>query len=219
MSPVAAYLSNFKEFVLILTILYFYGLAFAMTFGKSLYGLDRPAIFLLMCTLFLIAIGYEIFFTWWKSNIMIIWALIWILSYGVIGLYLAPIVFGDWIISYILIEPLIIVFMGGFAFSFGSVLAGHLTARPTLSPGEISSALEKLPGWHVEKHVLSKTYEFADFSQAMNFVNQVGRLAENMRHYPDIKLSGGMVSVSVFTRDGRGLTKNDIAQARDLDAI
>lgn len=219
MSPITSYLSNLKEFILVITILYFYGLAFSMSFGKPMFGMDRPAVFLLMCTLFLLAVGYEIFFTWWKSKIMVLWAALWIMSYGVIGLYLAPIVFGDWIISYILIEPLIIVFMGGFAFSFGSVLAQHFTAQQTLGRSEVAVALESLPGWQADKNRLAKTYEFLDFSQALNFVNQIGRVAENMRHFPDIKLSGQRVRVTVLTRDLRGLTKADIQQAKKIDAI
>lgn len=219
MSPASVYLGSLKDFILVFTILYFYGLAFSMSFGKNLFGLDQPLVFLLMCSLFLLAVGYEIFFSWWKSNIMVVWAALWIMSYGVIGLYLAPSIFGSWIVTYILFEPLIIVFMGGFAYSYGHVLARHFTAHQTLGRDEVSAALEHLPGWQAEKNRLVKTFEFNDFSQSLNFVNQIGRVAENMRHYPNLKLSGRHVQVLVFTHGLRGLTKTDVEQARKIDAV
>ncbi len=219
MSPVSTYLGSLKDFILVFTILYFYGLAFSMSFGKNLFGLDQPFVFLLMCSLFLLAVGYEIFFSWWKSNIMIVWAALWIMSYGIIGLYLAPAIFGSWIVTYILFEPLIIVFMGGFAFSYGHILAQHFTAHQTLGKNEIAAALELLPGWQVERNRLVKTFEFIDFSQALNFVNQIGRIAENMRHYPNLMVSGRHVRVSVLSRGLHGLTKADVEQARKIDAV
>jgi len=219
MSPLSTYLSNLKEFLLVLTALYFYGLAFAVSFGKPLYGVDHPVIFLTMCTLFLLAIGYEIFFNWWKNKIFIFWFVLWVVSYGVIGLYLAPVIFGRWILSYVLFEPLIIVFVGGFAFSYGRILARHFTAQATLTAAQVEQALQLMPGWKAERGIFIKTFEFADFSQALNFVNQVGRLAIGMRHYPDIRLAGQRVAVSVQSRKAGGLTRTDFDQARKIDAV
>ncbi len=219
MSPLSTYLSNLKEFVLVVTILYFYGLAFAMQFGKSLYNLDHPAVFLTMCLLYLLAVGYEIVFNWWKARTFLVWFLLWVVSYGIIGLYLAPAIFGRWILTYVFIEPLVIVFIGGFAFSVGRVLALHFTQRSTLTPGELERALQDLPGWNTDGQSLAKSFESRDFEDALNFVNQVGRIAIGMRHYPRLKLSGAHVTVRLSSWHIGGLTKTDINQARKIDAI
>jgi len=219
MSPLAIYLGNLKEFVLVISILYFYGLAFAMQFGKSLYNLDHPAVFLTMCTLYLLSVGYEIVFNWWRARSFLVWFLLWVVSYGIIGLFLAPAIFGRWILTYVFIEPLIIVFIGGFAFSVGRVLALHFTQRSTLSPGEIERALRDLPGWTLDQQGFAKSFEYRDFEEALNFVNQVGRLAINMRHYPRIRLSGRRVIVRIYSWHVGGLTRTDVNQALRVDAI
>lgn len=219
MSPLATYLANLKEFVLVVSILYFYGLAFAMQFGKSLYNLDHPAIFLTMCTVYLLAIGYEIVFNWWKAGSFLVWFFLWVVSYGIIGLYLAPAIFGNWILVYVFIEPIIIVFIGGFAFSVGRVLALHFTQRSTLSTSELEQALRDLPGWSADGRSLVKTFEYRDFEESLNFVNQVGRLAISMRHYPRLKLAGPRVTIRLSSWHIGGLTRTDVNQALRIDAI
>jgi 4a-hydroxytetrahydrobiopterin dehydratase len=219
MSPLVTYVTNLKEFVLVVCILYFYGLAFAMQFGKSLFHLDHPAVFLTMCTLYLLAVGYEIVFNWWKARLFIIWFLLWVVSYGIIGLYLAPSIFGRWILVYVFIEPLVIVFIGGFAFSVGRVLALHFTQRGTLTPDELERTLRKLPGWNTDGQSLIKTFENRDFEDALNFVNQVGRIAVSMRHYPRLKISGSRVTVRLSSWHIGGLTRTDVNQALRIDSI
>jgi 4a-hydroxytetrahydrobiopterin dehydratase len=144
--------------------------------------------------------------------------LLWVVSYGVIGLYLAPIIFGDWILAYILIEPLIIVFVGGFAFSAGRVLALGLTQRSTLSATDLERALRDLPGWNSDGQSLAKSFEHRDFESALNFVNQVGMIAIGMRHYPRLKLAGNKVVIRLSSWHIGGLTRTDIRQAQRIDA-
>lgn len=219
MSPLVSYLANLKEFVLVVCILYFYGLAFAMQFGKSLYGLDHPAVFLAMCLLYLLAVGYEIVYSWWRAKPFVVWFLLWVVSYGIIGLFLAPTIFGNWILTYVFVEPLVIVFIGGFAFSVGRVLALHLTQRSVMSPKELERELPGLPGWNSDGRSLVRTFEYRDFEAGLNFVNQIARIAVGMRHYPRIRLAGGRVTVRLSSWHIGGLTKTDVSQARRINAL
>ncbi len=219
MSPLETYLNNFREFILIVTVLYFYGLAFALGLGKSLYGLDHPAIFLSVCTLYLLAIGYEIFTGWLKSRAFFLWFALWVVSYGVIGLYMAPIYFGSWILVYVIYEPLIIVFMGGFAFAYGQVLSRYFLSSGVISPQQVKNALRDMPGWRADKNVLRKTFVFKDFSSALNFVNQAGRLAQKMHHHPELRLHGSRVEIVVGTSQTGGISALDMEQAHRLDEI
>ena len=57
----------------------------------------------------------------------------------------------------------------------------------TLDRAEIDRLLGELEGWSVENgHHLVKTYGFADFAEALTFVNEVGAVVEDQGHHPDI---------------------------------
>src|SRR5690348_10509322 len=69
---------------------------------------------------------------------------------------------------------------------------------PALKGRELKHLLEQLQGWRVvEEHHLEKSYSFPDFKQALDFVNQVGAIAEQEGHHPDIYLSWGRVKIQI----------------------
>lgn len=88
---------------------------------------------------------------------------------------------------------------------------------PTLTEDEIVSHLANLPGWTRQGEALTKTYQFADFSHAMNFVNQAAETAESVNHHPDIDIRYDKVSLTLTTHDSGGLTLNDIDLAAACD--
>src|SRR3972149_5242726 len=51
----------------------------------------------------------------------------------------------------------------------------------------------------VEDHHLRKEYRFKDFRRALAFTNQVGELAEQNGHHPDLHLAWGKVGVTIWT--------------------
>ena len=57
-----------------------------------------------------------------------------------------------------------------------------------LSHQEAQSRLAALAGWQIEAGELVKTFQFKDFRAALHFVNQVGELAEQAGHHPDIDI-------------------------------
>ena len=71
-------------------------------------------------------------------------------------------------------------------------------------------------GWQLLKAAPSKlVYEqkFADFAQALDFVNKVGAVAEELNHHPDIVLKWGYVRIELWTHNANGLTKMDFKMA------
>ncbi|MCB0308512.1 MAG: 4a-hydroxytetrahydrobiopterin dehydratase [Bdellovibrionales bacterium] len=78
-----------------------------------------------------------------------------------------------------------------------------------------------LSDWQILEHdqVLEKLYKFADFSKALEFVNQIGSIAEKENHHPDIFLSWGRVSIKWSTHSARGITQNDVIMAAKCDEI
>ncbi len=90
---------------------------------------------------------------------------------------------------------------------------------PVLSPEAARSRLAQLPGWTIESGELVRTFEFKDFVAALRFVNQVGELAEEAGHHPDIDIRYNRVRLSLVTHDAGGLTEKDFdlaAQAQNL---
>jgi 4a-hydroxytetrahydrobiopterin dehydratase len=81
-------------------------------------------------------------------------------------------------------------------------------------------AKELDPGWQVvEEHHLEREFKFDDFRQALDFVNQVGELAEEEGHHPDIFLSYGKVRIQLWTHKIDGLHDNDFIMAAKIDAL
>lgn len=89
--------------------------------------------------------------------------------------------------------------------------------RPKLTEDEIAQHLPKLPGWTREDEAIAKTYQFKDFTHAMDFVNQVGEAAESVNHHPDIDIRYAKVTLRLTTHDSGGLTQNDVSLAAACD--
>jgi 4a-hydroxytetrahydrobiopterin dehydratase len=67
---------------------------------------------------------------------------------------------------------------------------------------------------------LQRDYEFADFAEALAFVNRVGALAEERNHHPDIRLHGwNKVQLEFWTHTSGGVTDADHALADACDAL
>jgi 4a-hydroxytetrahydrobiopterin dehydratase len=91
---------------------------------------------------------------------------------------------------------------------------------PPLQGSEITRLLDQLNGWEVvHEHHLKKNYGFANFRDALKFVNQVGELAEDQGHHPDICFGWGKVEVTIWTHKIDGLTESDFILAAKIDEL
>lgn len=92
---------------------------------------------------------------------------------------------------------------------------------PPLSGEMINEFIKSLDSnWRVNADVsISRTFKFKDFKEALNFVNQIGELAEAQGHHPDIELSWGRVNVELTTHKIHGLSRNDFIMAARIDGL
>lgn len=75
-------------------------------------------------------------------------------------------------------------------------------------------------GWLiVNDHHLEKEYHFPNFKKALQFTNQVGELAEEEQHHPDIHLSYGKVKITLWTHKINGLSESDFIFAAKCDEL
>lgn len=88
-----------------------------------------------------------------------------------------------------------------------------------LPPAEIKIRLTQLPGWTRVRQTLRCTYRFADFVDAMKFVNAVARAAEKARHHPDLDIRWNQVTLTLTTHDAGGLTEQDFELAGRCDRL
>lgn len=80
---------------------------------------------------------------------------------------------------------------------------------PALSAEEANSRLRTLSDWKIESGELVRTFQFKNFLSALDFVNQVGKLAEDAGHHPDIDIRYNRVRLALVTHDAGGLTAKD----------
>jgi len=85
---------------------------------------------------------------------------------------------------------------------------------------EIQKQLENLPLWDFSSETISKTYQLVDFKQAVEFVNRVAELAEQMDHHPDILIFGwNKVKITLSTHSARGLTHLDFELSTKIENL
>lgn len=94
-------------------------------------------------------------------------------------------------------------------------------ATKPLTREEFSVYLEQIPQWQVveDKH-LDREFVFANFDQALEFVNKVGKIAQAENHHPDINLHNWKkVTITLTTHAIGGLSVNDFVLAAKIDAL
>ena len=92
---------------------------------------------------------------------------------------------------------------------------------PALKGEELRGLARELGGgWRVvDEHHLEKDFAFPDFAAALAFTNEVGALAEEEGHHPDIHLAWGKVKITIWTHKIDGLTRSDFVLAAKIDRI
>jgi 4a-hydroxytetrahydrobiopterin dehydratase len=87
-----------------------------------------------------------------------------------------------------------------------------------LTDADIVERLKALSGWARVGLEIRKEYRFADFKEAMAFVNRVAELAEQADHHPDIVINYSKVALALTSHDTGGLTERDFRLAGRIDA-
>jgi 4a-hydroxytetrahydrobiopterin dehydratase len=88
-----------------------------------------------------------------------------------------------------------------------------------LTSAQIKTALAETPDWKEKGSAITRTYEFKDFTESIEFVNAVAELAEEAQHHPDIDIRWNRVTLTLSTHDEGGLTEKDFELAKKLESI
>ncbi len=85
-----------------------------------------------------------------------------------------------------------------------------------------SQMLELNQAWILEKEpysALKRSFKFKNFSQALEFLNKVGDIAEKQNHHPDISMGWGYLHIKYTTHDIGGLSQKDFLAAKTVDRL
>ncbi|TAG10788.1 MAG: 4a-hydroxytetrahydrobiopterin dehydratase [Verrucomicrobia bacterium] len=88
-----------------------------------------------------------------------------------------------------------------------------------LEDNDLKAALKKCPEWDYEKKAITRTIEFEEYMEAIDFVNDLAEIAEEAQHHPDITIKYTKVTVRLTTHDMGGLTDLDIELAQRVDNL
>jgi 4a-hydroxytetrahydrobiopterin dehydratase len=71
----------------------------------------------------------------------------------------------------------------------------------------------------IAAHHLRRVLTTPDFRAALDLVNRIGALAEEVWHHPSLKLEWGRVEVEIWTHKIDGLSESDFILAAKIDQI
>lgn len=99
-----------------------------------------------------------------------------------------------------------------------------MTTVPELDETEREQLLKEHPDWELarEGKAITRTFQFADFSEAWGFMSRVALLAESQDHHPEWFNVYAKVEITLTTHDAGaagGLSLRDVKLARAIDKL
>lgn len=88
-----------------------------------------------------------------------------------------------------------------------------------LNAEAVRTELAALDGWAGDPATISRTVEAASFAAAIQLVDRVAAVAEELDHHPDIDIRWRTVTFRCATHSVGGVTSRDIDLARRIDEL
>ncbi len=90
---------------------------------------------------------------------------------------------------------------------------------PPLELKEIEKKLTELSEWSFTDGQIKKEYSFDSYIAGLEFTYELGKIAEENGHHPDILTLWSKVKVSLVTHSINGLSDNDFIIAAKADRL
>ncbi len=94
---------------------------------------------------------------------------------------------------------------------------------PLVTTEQVEELQPQVPEWKIVEidnvKRLNRTYKFKDFAEAISFTNEVGAIAEDEGHHPEITTGYGHATVSWWTHAIGGLHMTDFIMAARTDRL
>lgn len=80
-----------------------------------------------------------------------------------------------------------------------------------LSDDEVQNRLPE--GWTLDGDEVTRTYEFDDYLAGVAFASEVGEIADEQFHHPEIRIRYEEVEVRFTSHEAGGVTEQDVEMA------
>jgi 4a-hydroxytetrahydrobiopterin dehydratase len=74
-------------------------------------------------------------------------------------------------------------------------------------------------GWLLKGDSIFHTYKFDQYSEAIDFINEVASLSMKYNIFPDLDLTGGRVKIFLTDAEEGGVSEKTISLASKIDAL
>jgi 4a-hydroxytetrahydrobiopterin dehydratase len=88
-----------------------------------------------------------------------------------------------------------------------------------LSDIAIQRELGTLPGWSRRGELITKTFQFRNFLDGIDFVVAVAKAAEAADHHPDVDIRYTKITCSLSTHSAGGITQKDLDMAKQIERV
>jgi len=94
-----------------------------------------------------------------------------------------------------------------------------LMSEELIPADEIDEALKRCPEWEAEGETITRTIEFEEYMEAIDFVNVLAEIVDEAQHFPEIDIRDLTVTIRLKTVDAGGVTDIDVELASRIDNI
>ncbi|MCP5535851.1 MAG: 4a-hydroxytetrahydrobiopterin dehydratase [Akkermansiaceae bacterium] len=84
---------------------------------------------------------------------------------------------------------------------------------------ELDDALKRCPEWEVEGDAITRTIEFEEYMEGIDFVNDLAEIVDEAQHFPEIDIRDLTVTIRLKTVDAGGVTDIDVELATRIDTL
>lgn len=71
----------------------------------------------------------------------------------------------------------------------------------------------------IDENKLHREFDFETFTQSIDFINKIAKIAEKEQHHPNIYVFFNKVQLELFTHAIGGLHENDFVLAAKIDQV
>jgi 4a-hydroxytetrahydrobiopterin dehydratase len=95
--------------------------------------------------------------------------------------------------------------------------SSYVPPLPLEQKQELLRTLSSAWSLHSNESRIRRDFKFKNFKQALEFANEVGQIAEEEKHHPEIHLGWGHCDLEIWTHSNDNLVENDFILAAKID--
>lgn len=95
----------------------------------------------------------------------------------------------------------------------------HSMSEEIIPADELDDALKRCPEWEAEGDSITRTIEFEEYMEGIDFVNDLAEIVNEAQHYPEIDIRDLTVTIRLKTEDIGGVTEIDVELASRIDNL